>query len=191
MPSGVILTERLELLPATPGLLSAALAGAPALAAALRAEVPPTWPPEYLDDDALRFTLARLAERPAHVGWWMHFLLTRDAPRTLIGSGGYKGPPADGTAEVGYGIVSDRRRRGFASEATRALVTRAFADPDVRRVIAETLPELAGSIRVLEKCGFRLTGAGSEPGVIRYELTRDEHARSVPLAASRQHAPPG
>jgi RimJ/RimL family protein N-acetyltransferase len=39
-------------------------------------------------------------------------------------------------------------------------------------VIAETLPELTPSIGVLGKCGFHLIGEGSEPGVIRFELTR-------------------
>jgi hypothetical protein len=46
----------------------------------------------------------------------------------------------------------------------------------VRRVIAETLPDLVGSIGVLRRRGFRLKGEGSEAGVIRFELTRDEHA---------------
>jgi RimJ/RimL family protein N-acetyltransferase len=38
--------------------------------------------------------------------------------------------------------------------------------------IAQTLPELAPSIGVLEKCGFRFAGEGGEPGVIRYERGR-------------------
>ena len=80
----------------------------------------------------------------------------------------------DGTVEVGYGIVSDQHRRGYASEAARALVGHAFARPAVRRVIAETYPELIGSIGVLRRCGFRHIGEGSEPGVVRYELTRAE-----------------
>ena len=41
-------------------------------------------------------------------------------------------------------------------------------------MIAETLPGLMPSIGVLRKCGFRFIGDGSEPGVIRYELTRDD-----------------
>mgnify|MGYP003694729629 CR=1 FL=1 len=98
--------------------------------------------------------------------------------RTLIGSGGYKGPPSDdGVVEVGYGIVSDHRRRGYAVEATRGLIAKAFVEPKVNRVIAETLPELIPSIGVLTKCGFRLIGEGSEPGVIRFELTRAEFLR--------------
>ena len=176
----MIVTERLLLVPATPELTRSALAGSSALAASLRALVPATWPPEYLDAPSLEYTLARLAEGPDNAGWWLHLVVLKGAgeSRTLIGSGGYKGPPsADGTVEVGYGIVSDHRRRGYASEATRGLLAHAFAMPAVRRVIAETLPELTPSIGVLEKCGFRLIGEGSEPGVIRFELSRAEYAR--------------
>ncbi len=174
----MILTERLELVPATVELTRAALDGEHALGACLRAGVPPTWPPEYLDRSALEFTLGRLAEGPEQGGWWLHFVVLKggQAGRTLIGSAGYKGPPAtDGTVEVGYGIVRDHQRRGYASEAVRGLLAHAFAVPAVGRVIAETLPELAASIGVLRKCGFRLIGAGSEPGVIRFELMRAEY----------------
>ncbi|HEY7614880.1 MAG TPA: GNAT family N-acetyltransferase [Gemmatimonadales bacterium] len=171
----MIRTERLELLPATVDLLAAALESPQALAAGLNARVPPTWPPEFLDAPALQFTRDRLARTPEEEGWWMYFiLLPRDAgERTLIGGAGYKGPPGeDGTVEVGYGIVSDHQRRGYASEAVRGLLKRAFDLPRIGRVIAETYPELTPSIGVLRKCGFSLAGEGSEPGVIRFELAR-------------------
>jgi aminoglycoside 6'-N-acetyltransferase I len=184
-PLGAIATERLELVPGTPETMRAALESNGALAAALGVVVPETWPPEFLDPPALRWTLARLEEAPGADHWWLYFILLRDGPRgpTLIGSAGYKGPPdAEGTVEVGYGIVRDQHRRGYASETTRGLLARAFARPEIRRVIAETLPELVGSIGVLRKCGFRHIGEGSEPGVIRYELTRDEYvAGPVPV----------
>ena len=97
--------------------------------------------------------------------------------RTLIGSAGYKGPPSpDGTVEVGYGIMRDHQRQGYASETVRGLLEHAFAVPAVHRVIAETLPKLSPSIGVLHKCGFRLIGDGSEPGVIRFELTSAEYS---------------
>jgi RimJ/RimL family protein N-acetyltransferase len=161
----------------------AALAGPEALGASLRATVPSTWPPEYLDVPSLDYTLDRLEEGPEQAGWWLHFVVLRGdaARRTLIGSAGYKGPPsADGTVEVGYGIVSNHQRRGYASEATRGLLARAFAVPAVRRAIAETLPELTPSIGVLRKCGFRLIGDGSGPGIIRFEMTRAEHDSARP-----------
>jgi ribosomal-protein-alanine N-acetyltransferase len=180
-----ILTERLELVPATRQSVSAALSGNDALGVSLDALVPPTWPPEYLDPASLEFILERMPEGQAPSEWWLYFVILPHDPagRTLIGSAGYKGPPSDdGTVEVGYGIVRDRHRQGYGSEATGGLIRRAFAAAEVTRVIAETLPELAGSIGVLRRCGFRLTDGGSEPGVIRFELTRDDYeSRSLPL----------
>jgi len=175
----LILTERLALVPATAELTRAALDSNAALAAAVGAVVPATWPPEFLDPPSLQFTLQRLAEGPEQAGWWLHFvlLLGGEQGRTLIGSAGYKGPPSpDGTVEVGYGIVRDHQRRGYASEVVRGLLARAFALPVVRRVIAESLPELAPSIGVLQKCGFRRVDGGSEPGVVRFELARAAYA---------------
>jgi RimJ/RimL family protein N-acetyltransferase len=175
---GTIVTERLELIPGTPATMRASLEGDAALASALGVVVPGTWPPEFLDPPALEWTLARLEEAPNGGDWWLHFIVLRDTPegRTLIGTAGYKGPPdPEGTVEVGYGIVRDRHRRGYATETVRGLLANAFARSAVRRVIAETLPELVGSIGVLRKCGFRHIGDGSEPGVIRYELTRHEY----------------
>jgi RimJ/RimL family protein N-acetyltransferase len=174
----MIATERLELMPATPELTQAALSGSATLAAALGAAVPESWPPEFLDPPALEFTLDRLKEGPEQAGWWLHFVVLprSELGRLLIGSAGYKGPPdGSGQVEIGYGIVRDRQRRGYASEAARGLLARAFIEPRVDRVIAETLPELTGSIGVLTKCGFRVIGEGSEPGVIRYQLTRGEY----------------
>jgi [ribosomal protein S5]-alanine N-acetyltransferase len=171
----MIVTERLELVPATAELTRAALDGPPALAAALEAGVPASWPPEFLDAASLQFTLERLGEGPEQAGWWLHFVVLTGGPtgRLLIGSAGYKGPPGpEGRVEIGYGIVRDQQRRGYASEAARGLVARAFADPVVQAIVAETLPELTASIGVLAKCGFHLIGEGSEPGVIRFELTR-------------------
>ncbi len=169
----MIPTDRLRLIPATRAHIEVALESDDALGALLGARVPDTWPPEYIDERALIYTLDRLAEGPEQAGWWLHFVVLEGVPAKLIGTAGYKGPPKDGTVEVGYGIVADHQRRGYATEATRALIAHAFARPAVRRVIAETLPELIPSIGVLEKLGFvRAVEEGSEPGVIRFELER-------------------
>ena len=178
----MIVTERLELVPATIDSVRAALEGTEALSRAMKALVPSTWPPEYLDDAALQFTIARLEENPSAAGWWMHFVVVREnvargdrpAGRALIGTAGFAGLPSpDGTVEVGYGIVSEHQRRGYATEAVNGMLAHAFAFPEVARVIAETLPALEPSIGVLRKCGFRFIGDGSGPGIIRFELSRD------------------
>lgn len=181
----MITTHRLELVPATDDLLASALRGRRALGERLHASVPSSWPPRFLDDAALEYTRARLAQGPQHRLWWMHFIILFRAPagRSLIGSAGYKGPPTpDGTVEIGYAIVEEYQRCGFATEAARGLVDHAFAIPQVQRVVAETLPEFEGSIGVLRKCGFHMEGAGSEPGVIRFELTRTEYGRHALLS---------
>ena len=163
-------------------MIVAALESSEALGASLGASVPETWPPEFLDAASLEFVLRRMVEGEPLSVWWLYFVVLPRAHsgRTLIGSAGYKGPPSDdGIVEVGYGIVRDQHRQGYASEAARGLVARAFASPDVARVTAETYPELVGSIGVLRRCGFRFIGEGSEPGVIRYEITRAEYATQV------------
>lgn len=168
-------TDRLDLVPATLETTRAAIADVPALGRALNATIPGSWPPELLDRAALKFTLDKLRHGPTEAAWWLYFVVLRvnSSERVLIGSAGYKGPPSDdGTVEVGYGILPEYQRRGYASEAVRALVANAFAVAAVRRVIAETLPELTPSIGVMTKCGFSFVGEGSEPGVIRYELRR-------------------
>lgn len=171
----MIHTGRLELVPVSVELLDAALDGRDTLATVLRATVPASWPPEYVDASALQFTRDRLAAAPLEAPWWLYLMVlpTASGEHLVIGTAGYKGPPSeDGTVEVGYSVVADHQRRGYATEAVAGLVRHAFDRPAVQRVIAETLPELAPSIGVLRKSGFEPAGEGSEPGVLRFELTR-------------------
>lgn len=167
----LIATRRLELIAATPDSLNAALDNVPRMGALLDCKVARGWPPELLDSDALRWTLAKVEDPANPPQWWLYWIVLRE-PRTLIGTAGFKGPPVDGTVEVGYGIVAEHQRRGCASEATQGLIDFAFAHPEVKRVIAETYPELVASIGVMTRCGMRLIGDGSEPGVIRYGIDR-------------------
>lgn len=171
-------TPRLALYPATPDLLRDLLRDAGALTEHLGARVPGSWPPEHVDADTLRYVLDRVVEDPSQADWWLYFVVGTEgaAEGIVLGTAGYKGAPgSDGTVEVGYSIVSEHRRRGFATEAVERLLDRAFRVEGVRRAIAETLPELAPSIGVLRKLGFEPEGEGSEPGVIRYTLARESY----------------
>ncbi len=174
----LIPTKRLNLVIARPAIARADLAGPMALAEELGVGVPASWPPELYDDDARAFALARLESAPEEIGWWHFYVVECEPMPTLAGIVGYKGPPdAEGTVEVGYSILPERRGRGLAEEAVQALIDRAFERPDVKRVVAETLPGLAPSIRVLEKLGFEPTGAGSEAGVLRFVLEKGGRER--------------
>ena len=169
-----IRTDRLTLVPGTRTLLTAELDGPQALSTVLGVRVPPTWPPPLYDRDAIEWMLARLTDDAQFMVWgFRYFVLGDGRDPVAIGAGGYKGPPdATGTVEIGYAVLPEHQRQGYATEATLGLVEHAFADPAVRRVIAETLPDLTPSIGVLVKCGFALVDEGSEPGVIRYERRR-------------------
>ena len=172
----VLKTPRLELVGCSAETLRAEGEDRARFGGLLNARIPEGWPPELYDDDARLWTLRKVEEEPEHAGWWMYYLvLDGDGEgREVIGLAGYKGPPAeDGTVEVGYGVLDEHRRRGYATEATRALVERAFAFPAVTRVIAETYPHLEHSIGVLRNLGFALEGPGSEEGVIRFHLPRE------------------
>ena len=143
----------------------------------MRVEVPESWPPELYDRAAAEYMLARLQKGRNQARWWLRYVVLKSGPSNppmLVGACGYKGPPAaDGTVEVGYSILPEFRRRGYAKEAVRGLIATAFEDQRVTRVIAETLPGLAPSIGVLRTTGFHCVGEGSEEGVIRFELERE------------------
>lgn len=194
----ILRTSRLLLLQATPHALEAELDSREALGAALSVEVPDGWPPELYDADAVRWTIAWMAEHPEEIAWSLYYVAeaapidSSKRPR-LVGVAGYKGgPDIQGVVEIGYGIVAERRRRGFASEAVRALIAHAFLDPRVATVTAHTLPELIPSIGVLRATGFAYDGAGNdphEPTAIRYVLPRARYEEVLAGGALRGCGP--
>src|SRR6266571_1281494 len=96
--------------------------------------------------------------------WVYGFAVVQRSARLVIGSASFKGPPDQaGMVEIAYGIVPEFERRGFATEASTALVAFAFASGLVRLVRAHTLPAHSASTRVLAKCGFTFVGDVVDP----------------------------
>lgn len=90
------------------------------------------------------------------------------ADGSSVGGIGFKGMPDErGCVEVGYGIDEAFQRRGYATEATRAMVGWALAQPGVRSVVAQTEPENAVSQKVLLASGFVRDGMGKEGPLFR------------------------
>lgn len=152
-------------------LLEAAVADPAELGRALGCEVADGWD---VFPEALRATRDAVAADPGSTRWGVRLFLLED-PRTLVGWGGFKGPPRDGTVELGYAVAPGWEGRGLATAAVAALLDEAFAHPGVRAVVAHTLPEAGASGRVLEKSGFVRDGEGLDPEVgtvWRYRLAR-------------------
>jgi RimJ/RimL family protein N-acetyltransferase len=125
------------------------------------------WPTEHYDDEALQFSLKALDVGDEPPMW---YIIERETT-TLVGIVG-GGTPKDGVLSIGYSVLPQYRRRGYATEAVGALIRWGLARTDVERIIADTYAELVASIGVLEKNGFRFAGDGDGERVIRYELSR-------------------
>ena len=151
---------RLNLVDGTLALLTAALAGRSALEAALGASVADDWAgfPE-----ALPVLCASYKKNPEGHRWGSLFFIEPKV-RTLVGFGGFKGPPSsDAVVEIGYAIAPAFRGQGLATDAVAQMVQRAFADTLIRAVDAHTLGHANPSTRVLEKAGFQKIAEFNDP----------------------------
>ncbi|WP_214412525.1 GNAT family N-acetyltransferase [Sphaerisporangium fuscum] len=86
--------------------------------------------------------------------------------------------------ELGYRLNKAAWGVGYATEGSRALISKGFTDLGVERVTANTMAVNTASRRVMEKAGLKFlrnfTGdwpeaiEGSEHGEVEYELTRSD-----------------
>ena len=180
-----LLTRRLELVAVSMDLVQAELRASAQLAEALQVKLPAHWPPPLVTKSSLEWTVRCLQDAPHRSGWLAWYWI-RQCDRMLIGLGGFKGcPSCDGQVEIGYSVVPPYQGNGYATGATKALIEWAFVQKGVDRVVAETLPNLKGSIRVLEKNRFTHGGRGNYRGSVRFELRRD--TASPPNAPEQCH----
>lgn len=79
--------------------------------------------------------------------------------RVVVGHAGFHGPPdARGMVEIGYTILPEYRRRGYARSAVARLLAEAAASPGVEIVRASISPDNAGSLAVIRPFGFAQVG---------------------------------
>ena len=101
-----------------------------------------------LDEDSVQF------------GVWLMIERTSDM---VIGDIGFFGPPGEErTVEIGYGVVPDHRRRGYATEAAGALAGWALRQPGIDSVVARCDVDNEASIRTLERAGFERTAEDAD-----------------------------
>ena len=109
--------------------------------------------------EMLTMALENPQYRPWYAAW---FIENTDGQR--VGELCFKGLSADGTAEIGYGILPDFQNRGYATEAVKAVTNWALSQPGVNCIIAETEAANLASQKVLLNCGFLATGEQGEEG---------------------------
>jgi RimJ/RimL family protein N-acetyltransferase len=136
-------TARLRLVPLTPA----------------HAEPYAVWMPE---DDARRETAAAQAHWRVHgFGPWAVLEEERFVGFAEVH---YAGRGIDGIepdeVEVGWVVAADRQNLGFATEAMAAAIADAWTRARTDHLVAYIRPWNAASIRVAEKLGFRVRGAG-------------------------------
>jgi RimJ/RimL family protein N-acetyltransferase len=111
-------------------------------------------------DSFLRATEQHGEQRP-----FGYYQIIRAADGLAVGGAGFKGPPDDGSIEVGYGLAPSARGHGYASEAVTALLILA-AENGVDTVLANTTDDNVASQRTLVSAGFTLVG--THAGLHRY-----------------------
>ena len=122
-------------------------------------------------------------ERYAGYGFWA--AVERSTGRFI---GWFHFRPAEGAppdeVELGYRLCRSAWHKGHATEGSRALIDKGFAELGVQRVVASTMVVNVASRRVMEKAGLRFVRIfhqpwpdhieGEEEGDVEYALLKSE-----------------
>ena len=110
------------------------------------------WPPHESVENSLEIIRTVFAKRETYA------IVLDDIP---IGCVGLLFHPdtyhwwGEGACELGYWVAEEHWGKGYATEASRALIKRAFDELEVENIYASYRYENKQSGRVLEKLGFR------------------------------------
>lgn len=93
-----------------------------------------------------------LVDAPTGFESWM--IIKQDTSE-IIGDAGFKGFQADtASIDLGYGIIQEERRKGYAREAATALIQWAFTNDVIKIITAKCLPDNTGSVHLLQQLNF-------------------------------------
>jgi RimJ/RimL family protein N-acetyltransferase len=121
-------------------------------------EVPPLF-----EEDLPTFT-QRMRENASELGWWV-WLVSTLADDKPVGVCGLGGRPRTGCAVLGYSVFPHLEGRGFATEASSALIDWVFQQDGVD-VVRATVPRWNhASVAVARKLGMAETGEGRDRDV--------------------------
>jgi 8-oxo-dGTP diphosphatase len=148
-----LVTDRLILRPPTPEDAGAVVALAGSWAVARQTA---SIPHPLSEEDALTWFARSNAAR--HEGTGVALLVTERDTGVIMGAMGLMWGETWPEAELGYWMGERFQRRGFATEAGRAVLALAFETLGLHAVFASARPDNAASTRVMEKLGLRPDG---------------------------------
>ncbi len=151
----IVHTARLDITPLAAEAIDALLAGDSARLHHLTgARFRDPAPPPYMAD-ALPVVRERLRTHPSEAEWWNWLIVERETGEA-VGSVAFAGPVnAEGAVLVGYAMYAGHDGHGYATEAVKAMVAWAFAQPGVREVRALAPVWNTPALRVAENVGMR------------------------------------
>jgi [ribosomal protein S5]-alanine N-acetyltransferase len=164
----IIRSPRLDLISLSPDFLNASIKGDLESASQLINLVIPN---DWLEAKwIMEIRLGQLREDPALEPWLLRAIGLRET-RTMIGFIGFHTRPgaaylnsyAPGGVEFGYTIFPEYRKKGYASEATQALMDWATREHGVKRFVVSISPANEPSLRLARKFSFRKVGTVADP----------------------------
>ena len=156
----IIQSARLDLIPMTPAVLRAVLAGDHREAGQLLGIAMPE--DCQIPRGAMELRLSELEANPALQPWLLKAISLREQGLFVGHIGFHMKPGADylaalspGGVEFGFGVLEPWRRQGIAMEASEALMRWAREVHNVKRFVLCISPDNLPSLGVAAKLGFR------------------------------------
>ena len=152
----------------TPEFIEAVLAGRRAEAEEALGAAVPIEPPDAAVESFLRRRIGQLRTNPDVQRWLARAIVSRERGRVMVGNVGFHGEPgvnatdSERALEIGYGILPEHRRQGYATEAVHALIAWARTQ-GIDHFVASVAPDNEPSLAIIRKLGFVRTGQHIDP----------------------------
>jgi RimJ/RimL family protein N-acetyltransferase len=116
-------------------------------------------PAAFLDDERLwRLRLDQICADPDTAPWVAVRAIADAASATFVGHTGFHAPPDEaGMVEIGYFILPEHRRRGYARAALHEMIAYAAAH-GARTIRASVAPGNEPSLALVSSAGFTRVG---------------------------------
>ena len=131
------------------------------------------------ENSPLRFRVAQVREDPSINPWLIRIAVLRSTGEIVGLVNFHDAPDERGMVEIGYRVLPDHRRNGYAREMATTLWSYVAARPDVVWLRATVSPDNAASRAIIESAGLVHVGEQDDPedGLeLIYEIAAADYA---------------